>query len=163
MSTSALCYKKEFKMFKLLQYLAMCVWNCVTLVGINCAPVLWAHQIGVDIKGIWAATSTITVGVIVGCNIVTGVQGGHHGVLVTFIGVILRAEVVVDKVGITVVIPTCQENFENSKTCLTKCSVKKNFNGWKINDLVQVLSVGWHCVLATEQSRQQHCNDSQHC
>ena len=103
--------------------------NCVTLVGVNSAPVLWTHQVGVDIKGIRAATSTITVGVIVGCNIVTGVQGGHHGVLVTFIGVILRAEVVVDKVGITVVIPTCQENFENSKTCLTKCSVKKNFNG----------------------------------
>ena len=98
--------------------------NCVTLVGVNSAPVLWTHQVGVDIKGIRAATSTITVGVIVGCNIVTGVQGGHHGVLVAFIGVIFRAEVVVDKVGITVVIPTCKEKIVSVRTCLAKLLVK---------------------------------------
>ena len=94
------------------------------LVGVNCAPVLWAHQIRVDIVGIRSTTYSITTGVIVGCNIVTGVQGGHHGVFVAFIGVIFRAEVVVDKVGITVVIPTCKEKIVSVRTCLAKLLVK---------------------------------------
>ncbi len=98
-----------------IKYLAVCVGNCVFPVGVNCAPVFWAHQIGVYIVGIGATTSSITVGVIAWCNIVTGVQSGHHGVFVAFIGVIFRAEVVVDKVGITVVIPACVDKFESRK------------------------------------------------
>ena len=102
------------------------------LVGVNSATVLWAHQIRVDIVGIRSTTYSVTTGVIVGCNIVTGVQGGHHGVFVAFIGVIFRAEVVVDKVGITVVIPTCKEKIDNVKTCLAKLSIKNNVKPEKI-------------------------------
>jgi hypothetical protein len=83
------------------------VGNCVFSVGVDGAPVIWTHQIGVDIVGIGSTTSSITAWVKVGCNIVTSMQGGYHSVLVAFIGVILRTEITVNKVSITVVIPTC--------------------------------------------------------
>jgi len=67
----------------------------------------WAHQVGVDVVSIRAAATTVTVGVVVGCDIVAGVKGGDHCVLVALKGVILWTEVVVHKVGIAVVITTC--------------------------------------------------------
>ncbi len=78
--------------------------NCVGLVGVNGASLLWAHHVGVDIVSIGTTASTVTVGIVVGSDIVTGVKGGHHGVLVAFKGVVFRAEVVVAKIGIAVVV-----------------------------------------------------------
>jgi hypothetical protein len=80
------------------------VRNCVGLVGVNGASLLWAHHVGVDIVSIGTTASTVTVGIVVGSDIVTGVKGGHHGVLVAFKGVVFRAEVVVAKIGIAVVV-----------------------------------------------------------
>jgi hypothetical protein len=88
------------------------VRNGVGSVGVDGAPVFWTHQVGVDVISVGTAPYTIAVGIVVGSDIVTGVKGGHHGVLVAFIGVILRAEVVVDKVGIAVVVsPLKVKNF----------------------------------------------------
>jgi len=67
----------------------------------------WAHHFGVDVVSVSAAADTVTVGVVVGCNVVAGVKGGQHGVLVALKGVILRTEVAVHVVGVTVVITTC--------------------------------------------------------
>jgi hypothetical protein len=87
-------------------YLGMTVRNGVRPVGVDGAPILRAHQIRVDIESIGAAASSVAVGIVVGSHIVTSVKGGHHGVLVAFISVIFRAEVVIDKVGITIVVTT---------------------------------------------------------
>ena len=73
----------------------------------------WAHHFGVDVVSVSAAANTVTVGVVVGCNVVAGVKGGQHGVLVALKGVILWTEVVVHKVGIAVVIPTCDKCYIN--------------------------------------------------
>ncbi len=78
--------------------------NGVGLVGVDGASLLWAHNVGVDIVSVGTAASTVTVGIVVGSNIVTGVKSGHHGVLVAFKGIVFRAEVVVAKVGIAVVV-----------------------------------------------------------
>ena len=82
----------------------MGMFNGVRFVGINGASVLWSHQIRINSEGIGSATSSITVWVVVGSNIITCVQSRSHRVLVTFKGVILRTEVVIDKVGIAVVV-----------------------------------------------------------
>jgi hypothetical protein len=87
-------------------YLGMTVRNGVGPVGVDGAPILRAHQVRVDIESIGAAASPVAVRIVVGSNIVTGVKGGHHGVLVPFVGVVFRAEVVIDKVGITIVVTT---------------------------------------------------------
>jgi hypothetical protein len=84
----------------------MTVRNGVGPVGVDSTPILRAHQVRVDIESIGAAASAVTVRVVVGSHIVTGVKGGHHGVLVAFVGVIFRAEVVIDKVCITIVVTT---------------------------------------------------------
>jgi hypothetical protein len=85
-------------------YLGLTVRNGVGLVGVDGASVLWAHHVRVNIISVRTAASAVAVRIEVGSHIVTGVKGGHHGVLVAFIGVILRAEVVVDKVCIAVVV-----------------------------------------------------------
>ncbi len=76
----------------------------VGLIGVDGASLLWAHHVGVDIVSIGTTASSVAVGIVVGSHIVTGVKGGHHGVLVAFKGVIFRAEVVVTKIGIAVVV-----------------------------------------------------------
>jgi hypothetical protein len=78
------------------------VRNGVGLVGVDGASLLWTHNVGVDIVSVGTTASAVTVGIVVGSHIVTGVKGGHHGVLVAFKGVIFRAEVVVAKIGIAV-------------------------------------------------------------
>ncbi len=66
-----------------------------------------AHHVGVEIVSIGGTPSAVAVGIVVGSDIVTGVKGGHHGVLVAFKGVVFRAEVVVAFVGIAVVLFFC--------------------------------------------------------
>ena len=73
-------------------------------VGVDGAPVLRAHHVRVDVEGVGAATSTVTVWVVAGRDVVTGVKGRGHGVLVALEGVVLRAEVVIDKVSVAVVV-----------------------------------------------------------
>jgi hypothetical protein len=85
-------------------YLGLTVRNGVGLVGVDGASFLWAHHVRVNVISVGTAVSAVAVRIEIGSNIVTNVKGGHHGVLVAFIGVILRAEVVVDKVGIAVVV-----------------------------------------------------------
>ena len=86
--------------------------NGVGSVGVDGAPVFWTHQVGVDVISVGTAPYTIAVGIVVGSDIVTGVKGRHHGILVAFVGVIFRTEVVVDKVGIAVVVsPLKVKNF----------------------------------------------------
>ena len=80
--------------------------NGVGSVGVDGAHVFWTHQVGVDVISVGTAPYTIAIGIVVGSNIVTGVKGGHHGVLVAFVGVVFRAKVVVDKVGIAIVVTT---------------------------------------------------------
>jgi hypothetical protein len=80
------------------------VRNGVGLVGVDGASLLWAHHVGVDIVSVGTTSSAVAVGIVVGSDIVTGVKGRHHGVLVAFKGVVFRAEVVVAKVGIAVVV-----------------------------------------------------------
>ncbi len=82
----------------------MTVRNGVGLVGVDVASLLWAHHVGVDIVSVRTTASAVAVGIVVGSHIVTGVKGGHHGVLVAFKGVVFRAKVVVAKVGIAVVV-----------------------------------------------------------
>ena len=49
--------------------------NDVWLVGINGASVFRAHHVGVKVEGVGATAATVTVGVVVWCHIVAGVQG----------------------------------------------------------------------------------------
>ena len=76
------------------------------LVGVDGAPVLRAHHVWVDVVGIGATTSTVAARVVVGGDVVAGVQGRGHGVLVALERVILRTEVFIHKVGVTVVVAT---------------------------------------------------------
>ena len=62
------------------------------------------HHVGVGSESVGSTPSAVAVGIVVGSDIVTGVKGGYHGVLVAFKGVVFRAEVVVAKVGIAVVV-----------------------------------------------------------
>ncbi len=66
-----------------------------------------AHHVGVGSESVGGTASAVAVGIVVGSDIVTGVKGGHHGVLVAFKGVVFRAEVVVAFVGIAVVFFFC--------------------------------------------------------
>jgi hypothetical protein len=67
---------------------------------------------GVDVVSISATASTVTVGVIVGWDIVAGVKGGGHGVLVAFEGVVLRTEAAVHVNANAVDITSCGKCFE---------------------------------------------------
>ena len=87
----------------------MAVGNDVRPVGVDGTPVLGAHHVGVEVESVGPATSSIAVGVVAGCHVVTGVEGGDHGVLVALIGVVLGAEVVVDKIGIAVIVTTYKD------------------------------------------------------
>ena len=78
--------------------------NCVWLVCVDGASILWAHHVWIDIESICATTSTITVRVVVGGHIFTCVKCRCHSVLVTFKSVIFRTIVVVYIVCIAVVV-----------------------------------------------------------
>jgi len=73
------------------------------LVGVDGAPVLGAHHVGVNIESIDLAASPVTA-IPVSATSVAGVEGGGDGVLVPLHGVVLGAPDVVTKVGIAVVI-----------------------------------------------------------
>ena len=53
----------------------MRVCHGVQLLGVDGAPVFWAHHIRVDVVGIGATARTVTVGEVAWWHKVTGVQG----------------------------------------------------------------------------------------
>ena len=61
----------------------MRVRDGVWLLGVDGAPVCWAHHIRVDVVGI-GTTATLTAGKVAWWHEFAGVQGGDHGVLVAF-------------------------------------------------------------------------------
>merc|ERR1719193_1199089 len=73
------------------------------LVGVDCAPVLGAHHVGVNIESINLAAPSVTA-VPVSVTSTAGMEGGGDGVLVPLHGVVLGAPDVVTQVGIAVVI-----------------------------------------------------------
>jgi len=73
------------------------------LVGVNGAPVLGAHHVGVNIESINLAAPSVTV-IPVSVTSTAGVKGGGDGVLVPLHSIVLGAPDVVAEVGIAVVI-----------------------------------------------------------
>ena len=73
----------------------------VGLAGVYCPP--WAVLTPDAGAGIGPAPGSVTAGVLVVRNIVTGVDGHTHGLLVALKRVILRTPVTIDKVGITII------------------------------------------------------------
>jgi len=75
------------------------------LIGVDGASVLRADHVGVNVESIVLATSTITLPP-VSRAATAGMEGTSNGVLVGLKGVILRAPLSSNKVGITVVVTT---------------------------------------------------------
>jgi len=73
------------------------------LVGVDGAPVLGAHHVGVNIESINLAARSVTA-IPVSVTSIAGVEGGGDGVFVPLHDVVLGAPDVVTKVGIAVVI-----------------------------------------------------------